>query len=71
MKGILAIYRRELNGFFVSPIAYIVVGVFMVIASFFFYNTFGQAIDYAMRAQIQAMQTGQPPEVDIPTIMIR
>lgn len=71
MKGILAIYRRELNGFFVSPIAYIVVGVFLVLIGFFFYNTLGRAAEYAMQVQIQAMQTGRAPEVDIPGLIVR
>jgi ABC-2 type transport system permease protein len=71
MKGILAIYRRELNGFFVSPIAYIVVGVFLVLVGFFFYNTLGRAAEYALQVQIQAMQTGRAPEVDIPGLVIR
>jgi hypothetical protein len=30
MKGILAIYRREMSSYFVSPIAYIVIGFFAV-----------------------------------------
>jgi ABC-2 type transport system permease protein len=71
MRGIWAIYRRELSGYFVSPIAYIVVGVFLVLVCFFFYNTLGRAIDYAMQVQIQAMQTGRPPDVDIPGLVLR
>lgn len=71
MRGIIAIYRRELNGFFVSPIAYIVVGVFLILVGFFFYNTLGRAIEYGMQMQIQSMQTGRAPEVDIPGLIVR
>lgn len=38
MKGILAIFRREMSSYFVSPIAYIVIGFFLLIAGYFFSN---------------------------------
>lgn len=36
MNNILAIYKKELRAYFVSPIAYIVVGMFLLISSYLF-----------------------------------
>ena len=36
MKGFYAIYRKEMGHYFVSPVAYIVVGVFLFLCGFFF-----------------------------------
>lgn len=33
-----AIYKRELSAFFISPIAYVVAGVFLIICGYFFYS---------------------------------
>ncbi len=72
MKGILAIYRRELSSYFVSPIAYIVIGLFLVVTGYFFSNILGILIERAMMAQMQAMQgRGAPPDVDVPGLVIR
>ena len=37
MSGLVAIFRKEMNNFFVSPIAYTVIACFLVIAGFFFW----------------------------------
>src|SRR5579862_4057693 len=36
MRGLYAIYRKEMGNYFVSPIAYVVVGVFLILCGFFF-----------------------------------
>lgn len=71
MKGILAIYRREIGGYFVSPVAYIVVGLFLLLAGYFFYNILGVFIQRAMMAQMQAARFGGPPQTDVPGMVIR
>src|SRR5215213_2407129 len=73
MKGILAIYRRELGSYFVSPIAYIVIGLFLVVTGYFFSNILSILMERAMMAQMQAMQRGggAPPDVDVPGLIIR
>jgi ABC-2 type transport system permease protein len=38
MNNVLAIARRELNAYFASPIAYVVVGFFALMFGFFFYS---------------------------------
>ena len=40
MKGALDISRREFKGYFVSPVAYIVISVFLVVTGWFFFSTF-------------------------------
>src|SRR5436190_6602001 len=71
MKGILAIYRRELQNYFVSPIAYIVIGVFLLLCGLFFYQLLNEVIQYGFQAQMQAMRGGPPPELDMPSIILR
>ena len=48
-----AIYRRELGYFFNSPVAYVVITVFLVLAGYFFYNLLG----YFNLASMQVMQS--------------
>jgi ABC-2 type transport system permease protein len=46
MKGALHISGREFRGYFVSPVAYIVISVFLAVTGWFFFSTFflyGQA----------------------------
>jgi len=71
MKGILAIYRREMSSYFVSPIAYIVIGFFLVITGYFFANILSILIERSFMAQMQAQQMGAPPEMDVPSLVIR
>jgi ABC-2 type transport system permease protein len=71
MRGLLAIYRKEMGHYFVSPIAYIVAGVFLVIAGFFFNLILAGAIEYSMQAEMQGMRFGRPPEIDVPSEVMR
>ena len=71
MKGILAIYRREMNSYFVSPIAYVVIGTFLLVTGYFFYNILSFLIERSFMAQMQAQRFGAPPEMDVPGLVIR
>ena len=66
MRGIFAIYRREMGSYFVSPIAYVVVGFFLLLAGYFFYNILSFFIERSFMAQMQAQRFGAPPEMDVP-----
>ncbi|HWQ31287.1 MAG TPA: ABC transporter permease subunit [Blastocatellia bacterium] len=71
MKGILAIYRRELQSYFVSPIAYIVISVFLLLCGFFFYDLLNGVIQEGFRRQMSAMQGGMPSQdLDMPGIIL-
>lgn len=37
MQGLVAIFRKEMANFFVSPVAYAVIAMFLIIAGFFFW----------------------------------
>ena len=36
MQSLYAIYRKEMGHYFVSPIAYVVVGLFLILCAVFF-----------------------------------
>ena len=72
MKNILAIYRRELSSNFVSPIAYVVIGVFLVIVGLVFYfGIFTQLVTKVVQYKMQAMQSGQGGDIDMPFLLIQ
>ena len=56
MRPIIAITRKELEQYFASPIAYIVVTLFLILSGIFFY-IYLQC--YLQQAQMAAMQGGQ------------
>jgi ABC-2 type transport system permease protein len=65
MRATWAIYRRELGHYFVSPIAYIVGGIFLLLAGYFFNGI----TVFMVNAGLQASQFGQP--VDVPGLIVR
>lgn len=71
MKGILAIYRRELSGYFVSPIAYTVIGFFLAATGLVFTIILNAFMRQSLMMQSQAMQSGMPPDIDVPMLVIR
>ena len=66
MKGIYAVFRKEMSLYFVSPIAYVVVGGFLLLAGFFFQTFLEIIMQQSMRAAMQSMQFGQPFDIDVP-----
>ena len=52
MRNLYAIYRKELAHYFVSPVAYILIGVFLIVAGFFFNIILARAIQSAFAAQM-------------------
>jgi ABC-2 type transport system permease protein len=71
MKGIIAVYRREMGSYFVSPIAYIVIGLFLLICGWFFYRILTFLIAQSVTAQMRSMQFGAPPAMDVPGLVIQ
>src|SRR5215471_20482775 len=68
MKRMLAIYRRELGNYFVTPVAYIVVGLFLLITGYLFYSILSFLIQQEAMAQMQRMG---PQAMDVPGQAIR
>ena len=61
MRNTIAIWRRELLSFFVSPVAYFVITGFILLGAYFFFNLLGTF--NIMLARYQAMrQFGGPPQ---------
>jgi ABC-2 type transport system permease protein len=71
MRGFYAIYRKELGHYFVSPIAYIFIGLFLVLSGFFFIYFLNAIMQNAMAMTVQSMRYGMPPEIDVPGMVTR
>jgi len=65
MRNILAIVERELRAYFSSPIAYVVLTIFVFLAGLFFRLYLAQSMQAALIAQMQAQQLGPRP-IDMP-----
>ncbi len=71
MRNFYAIYRKEMGHYFVSPIAYVFIGIFLLLSAYFF-NVFLQVVSQqAMQMELQGMQFGMPQQVDVPSEVMR
>ena len=61
MQGFIAIYRKEIGHYFVSPIAYVVVGLFLMLCAFFFDSYIVSAMQYSIQMQLQGLPTFDVP----------
>jgi ABC-2 type transport system permease protein len=69
MQSFYAVYRKEMGHYFVSPIAYIFIGLFLFLSAYFF-NYFLSAM--IRQSSMMAMQGfGGPSEVDVPGQVMR
>jgi len=62
MQNILAIWQREMKSYFVSPIAYIVMFVFLILFGLVFFLNLNSVVQYTM-SQAQMGQGSQPMDV--------
>ena len=67
MNNIWVICRKELNGYFVSPIAYVVLAIFSVAFGWFFWNSVG----YFNMAGLQSQMSGQAVPMSLNEYVIR
>jgi len=65
MRNILAIVERELRAYFNSPIAYVVLTIFVFLSGIFFRSILSQVMQMALISQMQAQQLGPRP-MDMP-----
>ena len=63
MQNILAIWQREMKSYFVSPIAYVVLTVFLFLFGLFFFGNLTEVVQYTTMMQAQFGQGGQPFDV--------
>jgi gliding motility-associated transport system permease protein len=71
MRGLYAIYRKEMSHYFVSPVAYIIVCIFLVLAAVFFNYYLGAVMQEAVEAAMEGMQSGSAFNVDVPAVTLR
>jgi len=72
MRKFLAIYNREVKSYFSSPIAYIIIGLFLLITGVFYYLIVSSFVQYCMRADMQAQYYRMaPPKLNVNVMAIR
>ncbi|MBN1481555.1 ABC transporter [candidate division KSB1 bacterium] len=62
MRNFLAIYQREIKSYFSSPIAYVVIGLFLILAGIFFYLIISNFVQMCMRVDMMAQQYRMAPQ---------
>src|SRR5207344_2617256 len=67
MSNILTICKKELNGYFRSPVAYGVMGFFAIITGYFFYISVAFFVDRSL----QAAQFGQSAPMNVDEWVVR
>src|SRR5213082_925231 len=70
MRNIFAIVERELRAYFSSPIAYVVLTMFVFLSGIFFRSILSQVMQMALVSQMQAQQIGPRP-MDMPGMISR
>ncbi len=72
MKNILAIFGRDFKSYFYSPIAYVVLTIFVLLAGLFYSNIFTAIVESAMMQGMRSQQYGQPAQpIDVPGMVAR
>ncbi|HEV3254897.1 MAG TPA: ABC transporter permease [Candidatus Acidoferrales bacterium] len=71
MRNLYAIYRKEMSHYFVSPIAYIIIGLFLLITGFFFTNLVNLIIQQSFEMTMQSARFGTPFQMDVPSAVLR
>jgi ABC-2 type transport system permease protein len=67
MRNVFVIFRKELHGYFTSPVAYLLLTMFAVVFGLFFWNALGAFVYYSMQSQMQ----GQSIPMNINEELIR
>src|SRR4029077_1491447 len=71
MRNLYAIYRKEMSHYFVSPIAYIVIGLFLFFTGLFFTNLVAIIIEQSFEMTMRSAQLGTPFQMDVPSAVLR
>lgn len=67
MRNIFTICRRELNSYFASPIAYLLMAMFAVIFGFFFWN----AVAFFARMSLESQMMGRSFPMNLNEMIVR
>lgn len=72
MRNFLAIWEKEIKSYFNSPVAYIVIGLFLLVSGIFFYLILSNFVSICMRADMQAQYYRMaPPKLNVNMMAIR
>lgn len=71
MKNVWAIYRKEMGHYFVSPIAYVFIGIFIFVGAYFFNAILSFMIRQQLSMQMEGMQYGMMQNIDVPSQVMR
>ena len=72
MRHVMAIFGKELRSYFYSPIAYVVIGIVLVISGYFFNGYLSFFLETSYRANMQAqMARTMPPALNVNVYVIR
>ena len=71
MRNIFAIVERELRAYFISPIAYAVLTMFVFLSGIFFQAILSQVTQFAMANSMQAQRMGGQTPIDMPGLISR
>jgi ABC-2 type transport system permease protein len=70
MRNVVTLVEREFRAYFASPIAYVVLTMFVFLSGVFFQTILGQVVEYASMAGLQAQQFGgEIPPLDVPGLV--
>jgi ABC-2 type transport system permease protein len=72
MKGLAAVYAREMRGYFTSPIAYVVLTVFLVLLGIFFTSAVRDYVSFDNYLRERLTATGQEVQpADVHQFLVR
>ena len=70
MRNVIAIVERELRTYFISPVAYVVLTIFVFLSGLFFSTILNQVLQFAMMQAMQGAQMGRGANpIDMPGII--
>ena len=71
MRNVYLIAKKELQSYFSSPVAYVVITIFLVITGYFFYNLFASFSTLSFQAATNPAIAKQPNLLNITETLIR
>jgi len=71
MRSMYAVYRKEMGNYFVSPIAYVVIALFLILCAAFFNYFLSVIIRDSFQMEMQSMRFGMAREFDVPSQVMR
>jgi ABC-2 type transport system permease protein len=71
MRNFYLIFKKELNSYFYSPIAYVVITIFLIITGYFFYTIFATFSTVSFQAQMNPALAKQYNLLNITESVVR